>query len=134
MNIGTQAVQIGLEWDTRTGAVSVPIYQTATFRHPGLAQSTGYDYSRSGNPTRQALEDGIARLDGGVRGFAYSSGMAAITCLMLLFKSGDHIIVTEDLYGGTCRLFDKVFAQYGLTFSYVDTSDAGAVLAALQLT
>lgn len=134
MNIGTQAVQIGLEWDTRTGAVSVPIYQTATFRHPGLGQSTGYDYSRSGNPTRQALEDGIARLDGGVRGFAYSSGMAAITCLMLLFKSGDHIIVTEDLYGGTCRLFDKVFAQYGLTFSYVDTSDAGAVLAALQLT
>jgi cystathionine beta-lyase/cystathionine gamma-synthase len=134
MNIGTQAVQIGLEWDTRTGAVSVPIYQTATFRHPGLGQSTGYDYSRSGNPTRQALEDGIARLEGGARGFAYSSGMAAITCLMLLFKSGDHIIVTEDLYGGTCRLFDKVFVQYGLKFSYVDTSDAGAVLAALQPT
>ena len=64
MNIATQAVQIGLEWDTRTGAVTVPIYQTATFRHPGLGQSTGYDYSRSGNPTRQALEDGIARLDG----------------------------------------------------------------------
>jgi cystathionine beta-lyase/cystathionine gamma-synthase len=132
MNIGTQAVQIGLEWDTRTGAVSVPIYQTATFRHPGLGQSTGYDYSRSGNPTRQALEDGISRLDGGARGFAYSSGMAAITCLMLLFKSGDHIIVTEDLYGGTCRLFDKVFIQYGLTFTYVDTSDSKAVLAALQ--
>ena len=134
MNIGTQAVQIGLEWDTRTGAVSVPIYQTATFRHPGLGQSTGYDYSRSGNPTRQALEDGIARLDGGARGFAYSSGMAAITCLLLLFKSGDHIIVTEDLYGGSCRLFDKVFNQYGLTFTYVDTSDAGAVLTALQPT
>ena len=134
MNIGTQAVQIGLEWDTRTGAVSVPIYQTATFRHPGLGQSTGYDYSRSGNPTRQALEDGIARLDCGARGFAYSSGMAAITCLLLLFKSGDHIIVTEDLYGGTCRLFDKVFNQYGLKFSYVDTSNSGAVQAALQPT
>jgi len=134
MNIGTQAVQIGLEWDTRTGAVSVPIYQTATFRHPGLGQSTGYDYSRSGNPTRQALEDGIARLDGGARGFAYSSGMAAITCLLLLFKSGDHIIVTEDLYGGSCRLFDKVFNQYGLTFTYVDTSDTGAVQTALQPT
>ena len=132
MNIGTQAVQIGLEWDTRTGAVSVPIYQTATFRHPGLGQSTGYDYSRSGNPTRQALEDGIARLDGGARGFAYSSGMAAITCLLMLFKSGDHIIVTEDLYGGTCRLFDKVFNQYGLTFTYVDTSNTGAVRAAIQ--
>ncbi len=132
MNIGTQAVQIGLEWDTRTGAVSVPVYQTATFRHPGLGQSTGYDYSRSGNPTRQALEDGIARLDGAARGFAYSSGMAAIANLLLLFRSGDHIIVTEDLYGGTCRLFDKVFNQFGLSFSYVDTSDTGAVRAALQ--
>ena len=132
MNIATQAVQIGLEWDTRTGAVTVPVYQTATFRHPGLGQSTGYDYSRSGNPTRQALEDGIARLDGAARGFAYSSGMAAIANLLMLFKSGDHIIVTEDLYGGTCRLFDKIFSQYGLTFSYVDTSSTAAVIGALQ--
>ena len=86
MNIASQAAQIGLDWDTRTGAVTVPIYQTATFRHPGLGQSTGYDYSRSGNPTRQALEEGIARLDNGCRGFAYSSGMAAITSLLFLFK------------------------------------------------
>ena len=132
MNITTQAVQIGLEWDTRTGSVSVPIYQTATFRHPGLGQSTGFDYSRSGNPTRQTLEDGIARLDGGARGFAYSSGMAAIVNLLLLFSSGDHIVVTEDLYGGTCRLFDKVFNQYGLQFTYVDTSDIAQVTAALR--
>src|SRR5450631_69514 len=131
MHISTQAVQTGLEWDTRTGSVAVPIYQTATFRHPGLGQSTGYDYSRSGNPTRQTLEDGIARLDGGDRGFAYSSGMAAITNLLLLFKSGDHLIVTEDLYGGTCRLFDRIFSQYGLSFTYVDTSDASAVQAAV---
>jgi cystathionine beta-lyase/cystathionine gamma-synthase len=131
MHISTQAVQAGLEWDTRTGSVAVPIYQTATFRHPGLGQSTGYDYSRSGNPTRQTLEDSIARLDGGARGFAYSSGMAAITNLLLLFKSGDHLIVTEDLYGGTCRLFDKIFTQYGLSFTYVDTSDAAAVQAAV---
>ena len=131
MNIATQAAQIGLEWDTRTGAVTVPIYQTATFRHPGLGQSTGYDYSRSGNPTRQALEDGIARLDGAARGFAYASGMAAITNLLMLFKSGDHLIVTEDLYGGTCRLFDKIFIQYGLSFTYVDTSDTAAVAAAI---
>ncbi|HIJ89147.1 MAG TPA: PLP-dependent transferase [Desulfuromonadales bacterium] len=131
MNIATQAVQIGLEWDTRTGAVTVPIYQTATFRHPGLGQSTGYDYSRSGNPTRQALEDGIARLDGAARGFAYASGMAAITNLLLLFKSGDHLIVTEDLYGGTCRLFDRIFTQYGLSFSYVDTSNTAEVTAAI---
>lgn len=131
MHLSTVAVQTGLEWDTRTGAVTVPIYQTATFRHPGLGQSTGYDYSRSGNPTRQSLEDGIARLEGGVRGFAYSSGMAAIANLLLLFKTGDHLIVTEDLYGGTCRLFDKIFSQYGLTFTYVDTSDTAAVQAAI---
>lgn len=132
MHIATQAAHLGLEWDTRTGAVAVPIYQTATFRHPGLGQSTGFDYSRSGNPTRQALEDGIARLDGGCRGFAYASGMAAITSLLLLFKSGDHLIVTEDLYGGTCRLFDKIFNQYGLSVSYVDTSDPQAVVAAIR--
>jgi len=131
MHISTQAAQVGLEWDTRTGSVTVPIYQTATFRHPGLGQSTGYDYSRSGNPTRQTLEDGIARLDGGSRGFAYSSGMAAIANLLLLFKSGDHLVVTEDLYGGTCRLFDRVFNQYGLSFTYVDTSNTAAVRAAL---
>lgn len=132
MNIATQAAQIGLDWDTRTGAVTVPIYQTATFRHPGLGQSTGYDYSRSGNPTRQALEDGIARLDGGARGFAYSSGMAAIANLLFLFSRGDHIVVTEDLYGGTYRLFEKVFDQYGLEFSYVDTSDCDAVKGAIR--
>lgn len=132
MNISTETVQVGLEWDTRTGAVSVPIYQTATFRHPGLGQSTGFDYSRSGNPTRLALENGIARLDGAVAGFAYASGMAAIASLLLLFRSGDHIIVTEDLYGGTCRLFDRVFSQYGLTFTYVDTSDTLTVKNALR--
>ena len=132
MQISTLTAQIGLEWDTRTGAVTVPVYQTATFRHPGLGQSTGFDYSRSGNPTRLALENGIARLDNGSRGFAYSSGMAAIASLLLLFKSGDHLVVTEDLYGGTCRLFDKVFNQYGLSFTYVDTSDLAAVRNALR--
>jgi cystathionine gamma-synthase/cystathionine beta-lyase len=132
MNIASQAAHIGLDWDTRTGAVTVPIYQTATFRHPGLGQSTGYDYSRSGNPTRQALEEGIARLDNGCRGFAYSSGMAAITSLLFLFCRGDHIIVTEDLYGGTYRLFEKIFNQYDLEFTYVDTSDADSVKAAIR--
>lgn len=132
MKIATEAAQIGLDWDTRTGAVTVPIYQTATFRHPGLGQSTGFDYSRSGNPTRQALEDGIARLEGGDRGFAYSSGMAAIANLLLLFRKGDHLVVTEDIYGGTYRLFEKVFNQFDLTFSYVDTSDPDAVIAAIR--
>ena len=132
MKISTQAVQIGLDWDSRTGAVTVPIYQTATFRHPGLGQSTGYDYTRSGNPTRQALEDGIARLDRGCRGFAYASGMAAITNLLLLFQRGDHLVVTEDLYGGTYRLFEQVFQQYGLEFTYVDTTDMAAVKGAFK--
>ncbi|TGU72248.1 PLP-dependent transferase [Geomonas terrae] len=132
MNIATTAAQIGLERETRTGAVTVPIYQTATFRHPGLGQSTGYDYSRSGNPTRQALEEGMARLEGGSRGFAYASGMAAITSLMFLFERGDHLVVTEDLYGGSYRLFEKLFQQFGLSFSYVDTSDVELVRQAIR--
>ena len=130
--IATISAHIGLDWDNRTGAVTVPIYQTATFRHPGLGQSTGFDYSRSGNPTRQSLEEGIARLDGASKGFAYSSGMAAITSLLFLFQHGDHLLVTEDLYGGTYRLFEKIFQQFGLTFTYVDTSDLAAVEAAWQ--
>jgi cystathionine gamma-synthase len=132
MSIATKAAHIGLERESRTGAVTVPIYQTATFRHPGLGQSTGYDYSRSGNPTRQALEDGIALLEGGCRGFAYASGMAAITSLMFLFRQGDHLIVTEDLYGGSYRLFEKIFQQFGLSFSYVDTSDVTQVQQAIR--
>ncbi|WP_129126181.1 trans-sulfuration enzyme family protein [Geomonas oryzae] len=132
MNIATTAAQIGLERETRTGAVTVPIYQTATFRHPGLGQSTGYDYSRSGNPTRQALEEGMARLEGASRGFAYASGMAAITSLMFLFERGDHLVVTEDLYGGSYRLFEKLFQQFGLSFSYVDTSDVELVRQAIR--
>ncbi len=130
--IATEAAHIGLQRESRTGAVTVPIYQTATFRHPGLGQSTGYDYSRSGNPTRQALEEGLAVLEGASRGFAYASGMAAITSLMFLFRQGDHLIVTEDLYGGSYRLFEKLFNQFGLTFSYVDTSDPELVRQAIR--
>jgi cystathionine beta-lyase/cystathionine gamma-synthase len=132
VKLSTQAVQVGLNWDGKTGAVTVPIYQTATFKHPGLGQSTGYDYTRSGNPTRKVLEDGIAALDGGVCGFAYSSGMAAITNLLLLFRKGDHLIVTEDLYGGTYRLFEQIFRQYDLSFTYVDTSVLSEVEKAIR--
>lgn len=131
MKSSTMAVQIGVGKDP-TGAMSFPIYQNATFSHPAFGQSTGYDYSRSGNPTRRVLEEGIARLDGGVRGFAYSSGMAAITNLLLLFRQGDHLVVTEDLYGGTFRVIDKVFAKHGLEASYVDTSDPAAVERAIR--
>lgn len=131
MKTSTRAVQIGVGKDA-TGAMSFPIYQNATFAHPAFGQSTGYDYSRSGNPTRKVLEEGIALLDGGVRGFAYSSGMAAITNLLLLFKQGDHLVVTEDLYGGTFRVIDKVFVKYGLEATYVDTSDPDAVARAIR--
>ncbi|HTP59403.1 MAG TPA: PLP-dependent transferase, partial [Spirochaetia bacterium] len=132
MNIATQAAQIGVGWDTLTGAVTVPIYQTATFRHPGLGQSTGFDYSRSRNPTRQVLEDGIARLEGASKGFAFASGMAAIATLLLIFKAGDHLVVTEDLYGGTYRLLEQCFRRFGLEFTYVDTTDLGAVKKAVR--
>ncbi|MDA8126278.1 MAG: PLP-dependent aspartate aminotransferase family protein [Deltaproteobacteria bacterium] len=131
MKISTQAVRIGVGKDA-TGAMSFPIYQNATFSHPAFGKSTGYDYSRSGNPTRQVLEEGIALLDGGCRGFAYASGMAAIANLLLLFGQGDHLVVTEDLYGGTFRLLDKVFARQGLEATYVDTSDVAAVAGAIR--
>lgn len=127
----TIATQIGTTWDVRTGSISVPIYQNATFRHPALGESTGFDYSRTANPTRQALEEGIARLEGGCRGFAYSSGMAALTSLLFLFGNGDHLVVTEDLYGGTCRLLDRIASPFGISVSYVDTSDPRAVAEAV---
>jgi cystathionine gamma-synthase/cystathionine beta-lyase len=132
MQFSALAAQVGVGCDAATGAISVPIYQTTTFRHPGPGRSTGYDYSRSENPTRSALEEAMARLDGGVAGFAYASGMAAITSLLLLFKAGDHIVVTENLYGGTYRLFEQCFTEYGLSFSYVDTTDRRAVAAAVR--
>lgn len=120
-NIRTQLAQIGNKVDA-TGAISFPVYHSATFAHPELGKSTGFDYSRSGNPTRKVLEDAIAQLEKGARGYAFSSGMAAITTLLSLFKSGDHLIVTEDLYGGTYRLLAKIFAAFGISASYVDTS------------
>lgn len=126
MQINTTLAQIGNRKDS-TGAISFPVYYSATFSHPALGESTGFDYSRSGNPTRQVLEQAIAQLEGGVGGFAFSSGMAAITTLLALFKSGDHLIVTEDLYGGTYRLLNDVFDNFGLEVSYVDTSNINSV-------
>ena len=87
-----------------TGGISFPIYPSATYRHPGVGESTGFDYTRSGNPTRQLLEEALAQLEGGARGLAFSSGMAALTTLFLHFAAGDHLIVSQDLYGGTYRV------------------------------
>jgi len=131
MNLTTLFAQAGNRRDPTTGSISVPIYQTASFGHPGLGQSTGFDYSRSSNPTRLALEETLAAADGGHRGFAFASGLAAIDSVLRLFKTGDRIVVTEDLYGGTFRLFEKVLRPFGVEAVYVDTSDLGQVKSAL---
>lgn len=127
----TNLIQLGVGFDDKTGAISVPIYPSATYRHPGVGESTGYDYTRSGNPTRQVLEHGLAELEGGSRGLVFSSGMAALTTFFLHFSQGDHLIVSEDLYGGTYRVLDQIFANFGLSVSYVNTTDAEAVAAAI---
>jgi cystathionine beta-lyase/cystathionine gamma-synthase len=129
--IATRLVQSGVRFDRATGAVSVPIYQSATFAHPAPGESTGYDYTRTGNPTRQALEEALAALDGGVGAFAFSSGMAALTGVMMLFDAGDHLVFGEDIYGGTYRLMDWIMSKFSLTVSYVDTTDLVAIEAAI---
>jgi cystathionine gamma-synthase len=118
----TQLVRGYTGVDEATGAVSVPIYQSATFVHPAYDESTGFGYSRYGNPTRLELENTLAMLEHGLKAWAFSSGMAAISVLIKLFAPGDHIIVSNDLYGGTYRLFTNIYGKFGLEFSYVDTS------------
>ena len=127
----TRLVQLGVGVDERTGAISPPIHLSATYRHPGVGESTGYDYTRSINPTREVLEDGLAELEGGARGLAFSSGMAALTTFFLHFSQGDHLVVSEDLYGGTYRVLDQIFANFGLTVTYVDTTNTDAVAEAV---
>jgi cystathionine beta-lyase/cystathionine gamma-synthase len=130
--LSTRLVQSGVRFDTATGALSVPIYQSATFAHPALGVSTGYDYTRSGNPTRQALEEALADLEGGHAAYSFASGMSALTAVLLLFKAGDHLLLGEDLYGGTYRLLDRIFARFGLTASYVDTTNPANVEASMR--
>lgn len=125
--IETRLAQSGSRWDEKTGAISMPIYQVATFRRPALGLSTGFDYSRTSNPTRLVLEETMASLDGGVRAFAFASGLAAIDAVIHLFNNGDSIALSEDPYGGTYRLFDHVYSQLGIKTVSVDTSDTQAV-------
>ncbi len=132
MKINSKVVQVGVKTDERTGAISTPIYQTATFAHPELGRSTGFDYSRTHNPTRQVLEEAIAELEGGAGGYAFSTGMAAVTAVLMLYKAGDHLIAIEDCYGGTYRVLDKVFSKLGLTVSFVDGSQLDEVAAAVR--
>jgi cystathionine gamma-synthase len=119
-------------YEPLTGAISTPIYQSATFRHPGLGESTGFDYSRVVNPTRLELEKTLALAEHGKYCLAFSTGMGAISTLIKLYKPGDHLIVSEDLYGGTYRLFNDFYGSYGFSFSWVDTSDLKKVEAALR--
>src|ERR1041384_4567265 len=128
VGIGTAAVHAGQSPDPTTGAVMPPIYATSTYAQSSPGVHTGFEYSRSQNPTRFALERGLADLESGTRGYAFASGLAAIATLLEAFDAGDHIIASEDLYGGSFRLFDKVRTRSaGLRVSYVDLADVAAI-------
>jgi len=132
MGIATDAIHAGVRPDPTTGAIMTPIYQTSTYAYEALGVGKGYDYARTINPTRSALEENLAALEGGVAAYAFASGMSAINTATTLLKSGDHIIVSDNVYGGTYRLFANVLVDFGLTFSYVDTSSIAAIESALQ--
>jgi cystathionine beta-lyase len=123
MQLKTKMIHGGISEDSLTGAVSVPIYQVSTYKQDGLGQPKAYEYSRSGNPTRHALETLIADLEGGVQGFAFGSGLAGIHAVLSIFKAGDHLILGNDVYGGTFRLMDKVMSNFGLEYDLVDLTD-----------
>jgi len=128
-HLQTKLAQIGnrSEESESTGAINPPIFLSSAYRHKGIGQSTGYDYIRTGNPTRKIVEKAIAELEGGDAGFAFSSGMAAIQTVLGLFQSGDELIVSKDLYGGTYRLFERNWKKFGLTFVYDDFQDISKV-------
>jgi cystathionine beta-lyase/cystathionine gamma-synthase len=127
VRFSTLCIHAGQELDPSTGAIVTPIYQTSTYVQEGLGKHKGYEYARTQNPTRAAVEANVAALEGGRAGFAFASGMAAIGAVASLLKSGDHVIVTDNTYGGTYRFFERVLRRYGLTFSWVDTSQLNLV-------
>lgn len=132
MGFSTDCIHAGQEPEPATGAVSVPIFQTSTYVQPRLGEHKGYEYARTGNPTRTALEKNLAALELGSAAHCFASGMAAIDTVMKLFRGGDHLIAAENLYGGTFRLFHHVLENFGLQFTYVDTSNLDAIDAAIQ--
>jgi cystathionine beta-lyase/cystathionine gamma-synthase len=132
MGFATDAIHTGQEPDPATGAIIVPIYQTSTFVQEELGKHKGFEYARTANPTRTALERNLAALELGSFGFAFASGMAATNALLTLFKSGDHVVAGHNLYGGTFRLFDRVLKNFGLTFSYINTTHLDEVERALH--
>jgi cystathionine beta-lyase/cystathionine gamma-synthase len=128
----TICIHAGQEPDPSTGAIITPIFQTSTYVQEALGKHKGYEYARTQNPTRFALEQNIAAIEGGLAAYAFASGMAAIDAITTLLKSGDHVVVTDNTYGGTFRLFDKVLTKYGLEFSYVDTSQPELIEQAIR--
>lgn len=132
MRAKTKMIHGGITNDEKTGAVSVPIYQVSTYKQDGVGNHRGYEYSRTGNPTRHALETVIADLENGEAGFAFGSGMAAITSVMMLLDAGDHVVMTDDVYGGSYRLMTKVLNRFNLDHTFVDTSNPQSVDAAIQ--
>jgi cystathionine beta-lyase/cystathionine gamma-synthase len=128
----TVCIHAGQEPEPGTGAIITPIFQTSTYVQPELGRHKGYEYARTQNPTRAALEANVAAIEGGRAGFAFASGMAAINAIASLLAAGDHVVVTDNTYGGTFRLFERVLRKYQLDFSYVDTADLGAVEAAIE--
>jgi cystathionine gamma-lyase len=132
MKFETRAIHVGQEPDPTTGATIVPIYQTSTYTQEGIGQHKGYEYSRTGNPTRAALEACLASLENAAHGLAFASGLAATSAVLNLLSSGDHVVAAEDLYGGTYRLFERVYRRYGVTFTYVDAREADSLRRALR--
>lgn len=133
MQFSTKAIHVGQEADKSTGATIVPIYQTSTYTQEEIGRHKGYEYSRTGNPTRTALEKCLASLEDGKYGLAFASGCAATTtALMSLLKAGDHVVASDDLYGGTYRLFQKVLSNFGLEFTYVDVTSKDNILSAIK--
>lgn len=132
MAFSTDCIHAGQEPEPETGAVTIPIYQTSTYVQPELGRHKGYEYARTKNPTRSALEANLAALERGKHGHCFASGMSATDTVFRMLKSGDHVIAGENMYGGSYRLFSRVLEKYGLEFTYVDTSSADAVRAALK--
>jgi len=132
VKFSTKAIHVGQDADPTTGATIVPIYQTSTFTQTRVGEHKGYDYARTANPTRSALEAQLASLENGAYGVAFASGVAATSAVVNLLSAGDHVVVGDDLYGGTYRLFSRVYARYGVEFTYVDMSDIAAVRAAIK--
>jgi cystathionine gamma-lyase len=128
----TKVVRAGIKPDPTTGAIVPPIYETATYVLEEVGKDKGFDYTRSSNPTRQILEDNLAAIDGGKHGVCFASGMAAVDACLKLLSAGDHVVSSDDVYGGVSRHFDNVLARYGLSFSYVDTSNRQAVRDAIR--